>query len=86
MKIDLTQQECDLITATLIATIDDYENMKQRSSDLDDYINGLTNIVGKIHAERVRCAYRPSFEGPVIVEDKESFKKFLEGLMEEFHE
>ena len=84
MKIDLTQNECELIVASLAAAITNYEKSELKDDVLDDMTNGMANIIGKIQVKMITSSVeRPSFECPVIIGDKESFKKFLEGLMEE---
>ena len=79
MKIDFTQNECELIVAALAAAITNYENSEQKDDVLDVIMNGMTNLIGKIHVKMVSSnVERPSFEGTVTVDNIDDFLKFLD--------
>ena len=82
MKIDLTQKECELIVAALAATITNYEKSEQKDDVLDDMMNGLTAIIGKIQVNMIKSSSeRPSFEEEVTVDNIDDFLKFLDEKM-----
>lgn len=79
MKIDFTQNECELIVATLAATITGYENTEHKDDVLDEMMEGLTTIIGKINVKMIKSgAARPSFEGEVTVDNVDDFLKFID--------
>lgn len=79
MKIDFTQNECELIVAALAAAITNYERSEQKDEVLEDMMNGMANIIGKIHVKMISStAERPSFEGTVTVDNIDDFLKFLD--------
>lgn len=79
MKIDLTEKEWDLITATLARAITVYEDMDQKDSVLDAMMSDMSSIIGKIHVKKIKNgAEKFSFKGEGTVKDIEGFKKFIE--------
>lgn len=82
MKIDLTENECDSLIATLIGTITGYENREQKNNVLDGIMEDLNRILGKIYAKQMSSLVGSFFEGPVTIENKESFKKFIKDITE----
>lgn len=82
MKIELTENEYDSLTATLIGTIAGYENREQKNNVLDGIMEDLNRILGKIYAEQMSSLVGSFFEGPVTIENKESFKKFIKDITE----
>lgn len=87
MKIELTENEYDSLTATLIGTIAGYENREQKNNVLDGVIEDLNSILGKMHAKQMSSLAKKSyFKGPVRIKNKESFKKFIKDIMEELDE
>lgn len=87
MKIDLTEQEYDALIATLIGTIAEYEHREQKNSILDEVMEDLNSILGKMYAKQMSSLAKKSyFEGPVRIKNKESFKKFIKDITEELDE
>lgn len=82
MKIDFTQNECELIVASLVATITNYEKLEQKDDVLDDMMNGMAIIIGKIQVKMISSSVeRPLFEGTVTVDNIDDFLKFLDEKM-----
>lgn len=83
MKIELTENEYDSLIATLIGTIAGYENREQKNNVLDGIMEDLNSILGKMYAKQMSSLAKNSyFEGPVRIENKENFKKFIKDIME----
>lgn len=82
MKIDFTQKECELIVAASAATITHYEKSGLKDDVLDDMMNGLTAIIGKIQVNMIKSSSEgTSFEGEVTVDNIDDFLKFLDEKM-----
>ena len=68
-----------MIVAALTATITNYEQSEQKDDVLDEMMEGLTTIIGKIQVNMIKSSSeRPSFEGEVTVDNIDDFLKFID--------